>query len=62
MPKGIPVATVAIGNGWNAGILAAQMLAISDSSEGQRISNSLTQYKAEMENVVLEMNKKITKG
>jgi phosphoribosylcarboxyaminoimidazole (NCAIR) mutase len=53
---------VAIGNGWNAGVLAAQMLAISDSSEGQRISNSLTQYKAEMENAVIEMNKKITTG
>lgn len=62
MPKGIPVATVAIGNGWNAGVLAAQMLAISDSSEGQRISNSLMQYKAEMENAVIEMNKKITTG
>jgi 5-(carboxyamino)imidazole ribonucleotide mutase len=62
MPKGIPVATVAIGNGWNAGVLAAQMLAISDSPEGQRISNSLLQYKTEMENAVIEMNKKITKG
>jgi len=26
MPKGVPVATVAIGNAWNAGILAAQIL------------------------------------
>jgi 5-(carboxyamino)imidazole ribonucleotide mutase len=30
MPAGIPVATVAIGNGTNAGLLAAQILAISD--------------------------------
>lgn len=28
MPKGIPVATVAIDNAWNAGILAAQILSI----------------------------------
>lgn len=27
MPAGIPVATVAIGGGWNAGLLAVQMLA-----------------------------------
>lgn len=26
MPKGVPVATVAIGNAWNAGVLAAQIL------------------------------------
>ena len=31
MPKGIPVATVAIDGAENAGILAAQMLALSDS-------------------------------
>ena len=30
MPKGIPVATVAIDGADNAGILAAQMLALSD--------------------------------
>jgi len=60
MPKGIPVATVAIGNGWNAGVLAAQMLALSTSADGERISNSLLNYKTEMENAVIEMNKKIT--
>ncbi len=30
MPSGIPVATVAIGGGMNAGLLAARMLAMSD--------------------------------
>jgi 5-(carboxyamino)imidazole ribonucleotide mutase len=30
MPSGIPVATVAIGGGANAGILAAKILAVSD--------------------------------
>lgn len=30
MPRGVPVATVAIGNGRNAGLLAAQILALSD--------------------------------
>ena len=31
MPKGVPVACVAIGNAWNAGILAAQILGAGDS-------------------------------
>ena len=30
MPKGVPVATVAIGNAQNAGLLAAEILALSD--------------------------------
>jgi 5-(carboxyamino)imidazole ribonucleotide mutase len=30
MPKGVPVATVAIGNAWNAGLLAAQVLGAGD--------------------------------
>ena len=32
MPKGVPVATVAIGNSSNAGLLAVQILAIEDTS------------------------------
>jgi len=32
MPAGIPVATVAIGNAANAGLLALQIMAISDPS------------------------------
>ncbi len=30
MPRGVPVATVAIGNGRNAGLLAARILATAD--------------------------------
>ena len=37
MPRGIPVATVAIGGGLNAGLLAAQILAVSDSDLQQKI-------------------------
>jgi 5-(carboxyamino)imidazole ribonucleotide mutase len=39
MPKGIPVATVAIGNAQNAGLLAAQILALSDDELGQRLAD-----------------------
>jgi 5-(carboxyamino)imidazole ribonucleotide mutase len=38
MPKGIPVATVAIGNATNAGLLAAQILALSDDGLAERLS------------------------
>jgi 5-(carboxyamino)imidazole ribonucleotide mutase len=38
MPAGIPVATVAIGNGTNAGLLAAQILALSDGPLAARLA------------------------
>lgn len=38
MPKGVPVATVAIGNAYNAGILAAQILATSSKELSSRLS------------------------
>jgi phosphoribosylaminoimidazole carboxylase PurE protein len=37
MPRGIPVATVAIGNGLNAGLLAAAILAVSDEALATRL-------------------------
>ena len=57
MPPGIPVATVSIGKSGarNAGILAVQILAISDS----RLSMLLESYKAEMASGVEEKAKKI---
>jgi 5-(carboxyamino)imidazole ribonucleotide mutase len=39
MPAGIPVATVAIGGGLNAGLLAAQILATSDNDLTQRLAD-----------------------
>ena len=38
MPRGVPVATVAIGNAMNAGLLAAQILALSDPALGRRLA------------------------
>jgi 5-(carboxyamino)imidazole ribonucleotide mutase len=38
MPAGIPVATVAIGNGTNAGLLAARILAIADPALAERLA------------------------
>lgn len=38
MPRGIPVATVAIGNATNAGLLAAAILALSDAALAERLA------------------------
>jgi phosphoribosylaminoimidazole carboxylase PurE protein len=38
MPRGIPVATVAIGNATNAGLLAAQILAVGDATLAERVA------------------------
>lgn len=55
MPSGVPVATVALNGAKNAGILAAQILATSDSS----LSEKLSQYKAELETAVLDMANRV---
>ena len=39
MPGGIPVATVAIGGGLNAGLLAAQILSVADPDLAQRLAD-----------------------
>ena len=38
MPRGVPVATVAIDGGQNAGLLAAQILAIADPALAERLA------------------------
>jgi 5-(carboxyamino)imidazole ribonucleotide mutase len=40
MPRGIPVATVAIDGGRNAGLLAARILALSDPALGRRLAEA----------------------
>lgn len=50
MPAGIPVATVAIDNSANAGLLAAQMLATGDAALRER----LREYRTGLEALVLE--------
>lgn len=50
MPKGVPVATVAIGNAWNAGVLAAQILGAGN----EQVLDRIAAYKAEMRAQVLE--------
>ena len=55
MPNGVPVATVALNASKNAGILAAEILAISD----ETLSKKLEKYKKNMEKEVLEKSKNL---
>ena len=55
MPKGIPVATVAIDGADNAAILAAQVLALSDDA----LAEKLQHFKADMANEVMAKDEKI---
>lgn len=56
MPKGVPVATMAIAGGWNAGIFAAQILSLGTGAEAIRVAGELGLYKQEMEDAVARMN------
>ena len=55
MPKGIPVACVAVDGADNAAILAAQMLALSDDG----LSGTLSQFKTDMALEVMDKDQKI---
>jgi 5-(carboxyamino)imidazole ribonucleotide mutase len=55
MPKGIPVATVAVDGAFNAGVLAAQILALQDVELGSK----LARYKEELALQVTEKNQRL---
>jgi 5-(carboxyamino)imidazole ribonucleotide mutase len=55
MPPGIPVATVGIDASQNAGILAAQILAISDS----RLSSDLELFKNNLKKKIVQANNEL---
>lgn len=55
MPKGVPVATVAIDGAANAGLLAVQILGVKD----PEIMEKVIQYKKKMEYEVIESRRKI---
>lgn len=57
MPSGVPVATVAIGGAENAGILAAQILALRDATLAER----LERFKAELADGVRQKNLRLQK-
>ena len=53
MPPGVPVATVGVNGAMNAAILAVQMLALSDTSLAERLSD----YKAGLAQKIAKANK-----
>lgn len=55
MPSGIPVATVAINGGTNAGILAVKMLAMSDDA----LLEKLKEYKDELKDGIVAKAKRL---
>ena len=55
MPNGVPVATVALNGAKNAGILAAQIIGISDSE----ITKKLVDYKSQLEKKVYDSEKNL---
>ena len=55
MPNGVPVATVALNGAKNAGILAAQIIGISDLG----ISQKLVDYKGQLEKKVIDSEKNL---
>lgn len=55
MPKGIPVATVAVGNATNAGLLAVRILAASDPDLRARMER----YQQDLEAMVVEKDAKL---
>lgn len=58
MPNGVPVATVALNASKNAGLLAIQMLAISD----QQLAQKYESYKESLIEKVAEMSEKTKKS
>lgn len=58
MPPGVPVATVAIGGGKNAGLLACQMLAVSHPP----LHKKLAAFKQRMASAVLKKNRALRRG
>ena len=58
MPGGVPVATVAINNAKNAGLLAVQILGI----DNVEIANKLQEYKDKMKTEVEAKAQKVEKG
>jgi 5-(carboxyamino)imidazole ribonucleotide mutase len=56
MPAGIPVATVAIGNATNAGLLAAQILATAN----PHLFDLLVAYRQDLEQMVMDKQARLT--
>ena len=55
MPKGVPVATVAVDNARNAGLLAVRMLGIAD----EKLRIAMSEFQVELEDATLLKGRKL---
>lgn len=55
MPKGIPVATMAVDGSYNAGLLSARMLSLSN----EELAKKLEEYELSLQEKVVQMNKNL---
>ena len=55
MPSGVPVATVALNGAKNAGILAAQIIALNN----EEVALKLSDFKSKLEKKVIDSEKKL---
>ena len=62
MPKGVPVATVAIDNSANAALLAVRILAAGDGALAERLNKSLLSFRSKSVVKVKKADKKLKAG
>ena len=60
MPAGVPVATVAIGNARNAGLLAARILASADTELGLALRARMVEFQAELNAIATAKGQALT--
>ncbi|GAA4748418.1 5-(carboxyamino)imidazole ribonucleotide mutase [Gordonia alkaliphila] len=58
MPSGVPVATVSIGGGRNAGLLAVRILGATDA----RLRAGMAEFQADLQAIVLEKDEKLRRS
>jgi 5-(carboxyamino)imidazole ribonucleotide mutase len=59
MPRGVPVATVAIGNAYNAGLLAVQILGAGGSKVDANLQKKIRKYKESLRRKVKAKSRKL---
>jgi len=57
MPKGVPVATMAVDNATNAGLMAIRILALSDKKLSQKLKNFISKQ----EKKIQQTNRRVQK-
>jgi phosphoribosylaminoimidazole carboxylase len=62
MPRGVPVATVAINNSTNAALLALRIVSTENSELGREIRDKLDKYVSDMESEVMAKVEKLESG